>query len=1124
MNTAKKPKPQTPKPTGTPKSILKTPKPTPSTSQPTPRTEPKASLATPKTLPTTSFPKTPPNTPTTPVLKSILKKPKPLTDTPAKISAQPAKMATLKQSTNKPTKILTPAVAPNAQKKASPKSNLKGVSSPYPVAAAKKGKNSPFPQSNGAKKTQSIQKLPKLDEQENDSEDDDDDDDDVGVFDLGSDEDEDDDEGGFDVASQIARALSTKPKATKKEKASASKLPAKKTQQALPSSKQGASRASFPQLSESDDDDDDDDVDMNAVLGESSDDDEDAIPSSQLKNWKALASKTLTGKEPVTQSKTPASGLGLGLPSVPRSAQKKGEAKSTQKTEATKQPKAAQKQSKEEIKGANVPKQAKVSEKKVGGKPEQKNAEQDRGVKRGATNKAPETKVQMFDDSEDETALDFDGGEGDEGDEDEQEASILRALHKKGDFSDLVGSKGPRFADEDEGDEGDEGDEEGGDSSEDFENEDLPIEKAAKRLAAMEKRVEKEAQAELQTNMQEIQTFQLPSGQEIEQEKLVAPDLTLLNQRIQDVLFTLADFRKKKEPERSRIEYMERLAQDLTTYYGYLPELIDRFLEMFSPAEAVEFLMANEAQRPVTLRINSLKTRRGDLIQSLSKRGIHVEPLADWTKVGCKVTMSKLPLGATPEYMAGHYVLQSAASFLPVMALAPQEHERVLDMCASPGGKATYIAALMKNTGMLVANDASPKRLASLTGNIHRLGVRNAVVTNFDGRKLKKHFGLFDRILLDAPCSGLGVISKDPSVKTTKTNKDIQRSSHIQKELVLAAIDMLDADSKTGGYLVYSTCSISVEENEEVVDYLLSHRHVKIVETNIPFGVVGMTRYRTKQFHPSVALARRFYPHVHNMDGFFVCKFKKLSDGPKAGAALSEDPDAPESGLSDLPSLPEEGQRKKHKKTATPSLAPPAVASLPTNDNGTFKPKKNQVSAAPTAAPVKAPQVSAAPAPVKAPQVSAAPAPVKVSAAPAPVKAPQVSVSSGGVKRKTDKPSLASAPVSPQVGVSPKGGAKRKKDKGKVAPSPVEGQPKKQKVVESKAPNPQAVSVSSSPKPKTLGAARGPEKAQKPKAANGTGQPVKQQASVSPSPKVASVSPSSKAKPSKKKVKNVAKG
>jgi ribosomal RNA methyltransferase Nop2 len=124
--------------------------------------------------------------------------------------------------------------------------------------------------------------------------------------------------------------------------------------------------------------------------------------------------------------------------------------------------------------------------------------------------------------------------------------------------------------------------------------------------------------------------------------------------------------------------------------------------------------------------------------------------------------------GATPEYMAGHYILQAASSFLPVMALAPQENERVLDMCSAPGGKATYMAALMKNTGIIFANDANRERCRGLVANIHRLGATNTVVSNYDAREFPKVIGGFDRVLLDAPCSGTGVISKDASVKTTK--------------------------------------------------------------------------------------------------------------------------------------------------------------------------------------------------------------------------------------------------------------------------------------------------------------------------------------------------------------------
>lgn len=188
---------------------------------------------------------------------------------------------------------------------------------------------------------------------------------------------------------------------------------------------------------------------------------------------------------------------------------------------------------------------------------------------------------------------------------------------------------------------------------------------------------------------------------------------------------------------------------------------------------------------------------------------------------------SNVPVGATPEYMAGHYMLQGASSFLPVMALAPQQGEQIVDIAAAPGesspppspspfnpridrsclrplqpaeccylgrmtlrcvagGKTTYIAALMHNTGLVFANEVNPQRIKSVTGNLQRLGVTNTIVSNYDGRELPKVFGInsVDRALLDAPCSGTGVISKDASVKVRRkdrfaTVKPMQSDFHL---------------------------------------------------------------------------------------------------------------------------------------------------------------------------------------------------------------------------------------------------------------------------------------------------------------------------------------------------------
>ncbi|KAG7263284.1 hypothetical protein CRUP_037808, partial [Coryphaenoides rupestris] len=475
----------------------------------------------------------------------------------------------------------------------------------------------------------------------------------------------------------------------------------------------------------------------------------------------------------------------------------------------------------------------------------------------------------------------------------------------------------------------------------------LPIERAAKKEKSIKKAMglgsddddsddeeagkigdgDADEEDAIQTNMEEMDTFRLPGAEERAKESVIPLDLQTIHQRIKENVDVLSNFAAKREEGKDRVEYISLLRSDLCTYYSYNDFLMEKLMDIFPVSEA------NEIQRPVTIRTNTLKTRRRDLAQALINRGVNLDPLGKWSKVGLIIFDSSVPIGATPEYLAGHYMLQGASSFLPVMALSPQEGECVLDMSCAPGGKTTYI-------GTIVANDANVDRLKSVVGNIHRLGVTNTVICNYDGREFPKVMGGFDRVLLDAPCSGTGVIAKDPAVKTSKDEADILRSAHLQKELLLSAIDSVNADSATGGYLIYCTCSITVEENEWVVDYALKKRNVKLVPAGLDFGTEGFTRFKERRFHPSLRLTRRFYPHSHNMDGFFVAKLKKFSNSVPAeqdeGETETSEATAVTGNPDKKPSKNEVGKKKTPGKVAVP---PPKGQ---TNGTGPKKPADGQ--------------------------------------------------------------------------------------------------------------------------------------------------------------------------------------
>lgn len=446
------------------------------------------------------------------------------------------------------------------------------------------------------------------------------------------------------------------------------------------------------------------------------------------------------------------------------------------------------------------------------------------------------------------------------------------------------------------------------------------------RLAAEESALQRAAEAKA-TPLADLE--QMRGDEEIMAGLVPSLPLEELEERIKETIRVLSNFKTEREEGRTRDEYLALLRQDFMAMFEYNDYLMDTIMEMFSPQEAYEFMEAMEKPRPTTIRTNTIKCKRRDLVQILTKRGVNVEPLEKWSKVGLQIFDSNVPIAGTVEYLAGHYMLQSAVSFLPVMALAPQENERVLDMAAAPGGKTTYIAQLMKNTGVLFANDVSEPRIKSLNANIQRLGVSNCIVTNYDGVGYDKIMKNFDRILLDAPCTGSGIISRDKTIKTSKTLADVQRASQLQRRMLLSAIDC----TKNGGYVVYSTCSFLVEENEAVVDYALRRRHVEVVEMGLPFGRPGYTKFRQLRLNAQVAHSRRFFPHVHNMDGFYVCKLRKIKSGPVDDGANDEAEEKPQKRQREAKKGGAEKGAGKQAKPAVPAKESSVKVSVPPKKN-----------------------------------------------------------------------------------------------------------------------------------------------------------------------------------------------
>lgn len=273
-----------------------------------------------------------------------------------------------------------------------------------------------------------------------------------------------------------------------------------------------------------------------------------------------------------------------------------------------------------------------------------------------------------------------------------------------------------------------------------------------------------------------------------------------------------------------------------------------------------------------SVRVNTLKIS----VNALTKRLENAWQLEQipWCKEGFWIEGTRRDVGNLPEHVLGYIYVQEAASMIPPIVLEPKPGEIVLDMAAAPGSKTTQIGQQMKNTGIIIANDISHDRLAALGLNLQRCGVANAVVTMMQGHKFRYFSSKFDRILLDAPCSGTGSIRK--SVKTIYMwNPDmIKRLAAQQKQLIKTAFELL----KEKGIMVYSTCTLEPEENEGVVDYLLNEfENAKAERINLKIKrSPAVLEFEGRKYDEQIRNCLRIWPQDNDTEGFFVAKIKKL--------------------------------------------------------------------------------------------------------------------------------------------------------------------------------------------------------------------------------------------------------
>ena len=301
-------------------------------------------------------------------------------------------------------------------------------------------------------------------------------------------------------------------------------------------------------------------------------------------------------------------------------------------------------------------------------------------------------------------------------------------------------------------------------------------------------------------------------------------------------------------------------------------KIFDYLSSLYGESPAKNYLDFINAESTPYIRVNKLKTSKEKLSQILLKdyniKTENIKGIKDALKISEKSDL----LGKTIEHIIGEYYIQGLSSMIPPLILNPEPNDVVLDLCAAPGSKTTELAEIMENRGTLVSNEIQLDRVKMLVYNLDRMNIVNTGVIHTKGEWLSKHYAdHFDKVLVDAPCSGLGIIQKKGEVNDWWSVERAERLGELQLKLLIAAIKM----AKVGGEIVYSTCTLTPEENELILDKVLEKYPVEIQEIELPVkSHPGLTNYNGRDLNPEISKGRRIFPWEADTDGFFIIKLK----------------------------------------------------------------------------------------------------------------------------------------------------------------------------------------------------------------------------------------------------------